>query len=645
MKLKLHFKKNCIKVLSTFVFCYCSFFSFGTIYYVNDASLAGDVFCTAIGQTTNNGLSVATPKLSFKALWNAYGPSGTNVLTSGDEIKIDAGTYATETNITINKDGISIIGAGISLTFIDNGLAGTSTNFFLYINANNIVLRDMTIKGYENNGTQTPGHSGQAVTIGGSAALKTGILIENVSFNSNGQSGGNPALSVLGNSNVILRGGGSFCNTAGTMYTGGVEAFGVNLNLLIENYILSYNYKEGAFDGGGLRVEGDATTLVTVKNTRISHNEANIGGGISQRNGVLKVYDCIIDNNSAGQTSTTVYGGAFKISAGTASFSRCKFSNNFQSAGTLRGGAIAARYVTDPNPSPFSSNKIITLTLDSCIFENNTPGANGFDIYGANGSSNACNITARDCQFLSGGNYNIVSDATSPASSINVTYFGTLPTKNGTVTRTLSSNVLYTADPTPPDFTGTCGSISILPVELLSYKVSCDNKQANLLWTTASERNNAYFVIEKADFSYKFYPLAEIQGANNSSSQKNYVFNDFNAIPGISYYRLSQVDFNGDRKVLGTHVLNNSCLFENSSSCFFNTADNELIIHSEFMQHTDYSIKIVNSLGQIIHESAFLNQNNKSQHNLNLKDNLSASVYFVYLESKFKKEVIKVILN
>lgn len=645
MKLKLQFKNNRMKVLGTFVLCFYAFFSFSTTYYVNDANVSGDIFCTDIGKTTYDGLTAATPKLSFKALWNAYGPSGTNVLTSGDEIKIDAGTYSTETNITINKDGISIIGAGISLTFINNGLAGTSTNFFLYINASNIVLRDMTIMGYENNGTQTPGHSGQAVTIGGSASVKSGILIENVSFNSNGQSGGNPALSVLGNSNVTLRGGGSFCNTAGTMYTGGVEAWGTNLTLLIENYILSFNYKEGAFDGGGLRVEGDATTLVTVKNTRISNNEANIGGGISQRNGVLKVYDCIIDNNSAGQVSTTVYGGAYKISAGTATFSRCKFTNNFASDGTLRGGAIAARYVTDPNPSPFSSNKTITLTLDSCIFENNTPGTNGFDIYGANGSSNACNITARDCQFLSGGNYNIVSDASSPASSINVTYFGTLPTKNGTVTRTLSSNVLYTANPTPPDFTGTCGSISILPVELLTYKVNCDNEFAKIQWSTASERNNAFFVIEKADFNLKFHSIAQIDGAQNSSVLQNYEFIDQNAFSGISYYRLKQIDFDGKTKTLSTIALNNKCLFENTSSCFFNSVDNELIIHADLTQYSDYTISIVNSLGQIVQVSELKNQYNSSESTLKLNSNFTSGVYFVTIESKFKKEVVKVILN
>ncbi|MCF8423937.1 MAG: hypothetical protein K9H41_06305, partial [Bacteroidia bacterium] len=443
-------------LLSFLVLFFCSSGVIAKKIYVNDNSLIGDVYTTAVGAAINNGTTTATPKLT---LTQAY-----SIASSGDTIYVDAGTYNNDKNINITINGLQIIGAGYSLTIFDHLFLGTSTDYFVYINASNVTLKDLKVTGYENNGTQIPGHSAQAITIGGGATAISGVLIENIQTISNGQSGGNPAIVVLANTTATITGGGSFCNSPGTMYSGGVEAFGVNINLLITDYILGDNYKVGAFDGGGLRIEGDATTLVTVKRTRISNNVASQGGGISVINGDLKMYDCVIDGNSAGQTLSTIYGGGIYISAGNVRFSRCHFKNNFQASGTLRGGAISARYSATGG---FSANKTINATIDSCIFQNNSPGTAGMDIYGANGFANPCNITVRDCQFLTGGsvtNPNICSDGTSPATSINVSYFGTLPTSTGAnITKALSTNPIYTPTQITPVYSGSCPAIVIGP--------------------------------------------------------------------------------------------------------------------------------------------------------------------------------------
>ncbi|NRA12697.1 MAG: hypothetical protein HRT57_12140 [Crocinitomicaceae bacterium] len=247
--------------------------AFSTDYYVNDNSTSGDAFTTTGGSNSNAGTSVSDPKLTLANLLSTHGAS----LTYGDKIYIDAGTYNGETDFTIpaSKPGISFIGAGYDLTIIDNQLAGAATAFFMYIKASNTSFSNMSIIGYENNGTQTPGHSAQAITIDGtSGSPVTGVLFENVSFYNNGASGGNPALSVLSYAKVTLRGGGSYCNSPGKAYTGGVELYGNNNTLNIEDYILSGNDKT-LFDGGGLRIEGANTSFVNVSNTRISNNRGN----------------------------------------------------------------------------------------------------------------------------------------------------------------------------------------------------------------------------------------------------------------------------------------------------------------------------------------------------------------------------------
>ena len=65
---------------------------FGAEYFVNDNSLTNDAFCTAVGSNSNDGASTNTPMANLEFLWDTYGPSGSNVITSGDIIYVDAGT-------------------------------------------------------------------------------------------------------------------------------------------------------------------------------------------------------------------------------------------------------------------------------------------------------------------------------------------------------------------------------------------------------------------------------------------------------------------------------------------------------------------------------------------------------------------------
>jgi hypothetical protein len=511
------------------------------VYYVNDASLTGDVFTTAVGSdAVGRGQTAATPKRTLTSLLSEYA----GVLISGDTIKIDAGVYNGEENLSIATAGLSFVGAGNTLTIFDDNGAGAATNYFMYIHANNVTIKDMTIQEYENNGTQTPGHSGQAITIRNA----TGVLIENVVMMKNGQSGGNPSISVLSNSEVTIRGGGGFCNVWQTAYTGGVEAFGTGITLTILDCILSYNYKDSGYDGGGLRIEGDASTVVTLRNCRLSNNVATDGGGISQLNGDLRVIDCIIESNTAGQVSSINYGGGFRITAGTARFARCRIvGNQAKASSTLRGGGVGARYTG--TTGGFSSNKTITLTYDSCVFSGNSASL-GFDVYGANGSGYACNITLRDCQFLntgSGTNYNVVSDASSPASSINITYFGTAPYTSGSnITKAASTNTPYTPAPTPPNFTGDCGTIISLPIVLLEFTGRSEEDANVLHWVTASEVNNHLFTIERSTDMKNFELIGTLAGAGNSNQVLEYTLSDDNPPASIAYYRLKQTDYDGN---------------------------------------------------------------------------------------------------
>ena len=87
---------------------------------------------------------------------------------------------------------------------------------------------------------------------------------------------------------------------------------------------------------------------------------------------------------------------------------------------------------------------------------------------------------------------------------------------------------------------------SPLPISLLNFEAVPDGNQVQLSWATASELNNARFTIERSSTGVDFIAIAEVAGAGNSSSRLDYFEIDRDPLPGVSYYRLRQTDFDGN---------------------------------------------------------------------------------------------------
>lgn len=84
-----------------------------------------------------------------------------------------------------------------------------------------------------------------------------------------------------------------------------------------------------------------------------------------------------------------------------------------------------------------------------------------------------------------------------------------------------------------------------LPVTLINFEADCENGFTVLNWSTASEINNDYFVIEKSTDAINFFPIANVQGNGNSNTMLSYTFTDDSPNYTTTYYRLKQVDFDG----------------------------------------------------------------------------------------------------
>ena len=86
-------------------------------------------------------------------------------------------------------------------------------------------------------------------------------------------------------------------------------------------------------------------------------------------------------------------------------------------------------------------------------------------------------------------------------------------------------------------------STNPLPVELMHFNPECEDNTITVEWTTATEINNDYFVIEKSLDGATWTAIDSINGAGNSVIERNYSYQIENHIHEISYFRLKQVDY------------------------------------------------------------------------------------------------------
>ncbi|MEL7533646.1 MAG: BspA family leucine-rich repeat surface protein [Bacteroidota bacterium] len=87
-----------------------------------------------------------------------------------------------------------------------------------------------------------------------------------------------------------------------------------------------------------------------------------------------------------------------------------------------------------------------------------------------------------------------------------------------------------------------CGALA---VEWLHFDAFVEGTSVHLNWTTISETNNDYFLIERKLDNGAFAPIGQVAAAGNSNRAIDYTFTDRNPIASVAYYRLQQFDFDG----------------------------------------------------------------------------------------------------
>lgn len=195
----------------------------------------------------------------------------------------------------------------------------------------------------------------------------------------------------------------------------------------------------------------------------------------------------------------------------------------------------------------------------------------------------------------------------------------------------ISNNVLLTEISPMVDTTIVCPlTVSHLPVELNYFSASAiQSKKVKVDWTTLSELNNDYFIVEKSTDSKTFKETGKLTGAGNSNQLLNYTFTDDQPYPSaISYYRLNQVDFNGANHYSRTVAVKFDKNYFDSMTVFADHENHSIEIFVNGTGNEIISYTITDAAGKIILQETRQLNNGTSIITIGTKK-LANGVYFI----------------
>jgi len=185
----------------------------------------------------------------------------------------------------------------------------------------------------------------------------------------------------------------------------------------------------------------------------------------------------------------------------------------------------------------------------------------------------------------------------------------------------------------------------VVPVELASFGAEIKDNVILLKWTTISESDNYGFSIERKIKSSEWKEIGFVPGYGTSNSEHNYTFMDRSPGKDISYYRIKQIDSDGQYmyyKPIQVEMTAPSAfrLFQNYPNPFNPTT----VIPFDLPKKSNVRLILANILGGVVKEIA-IGEFDRGHHEVELNAaSLAAGLYFYKIEAGDFVDVKKLIV-
>jgi hypothetical protein len=117
-----------------------------------------------------------------------------------------------------------------------------------------------------------------------------------------------------------------------------------------------------------------------------------------------------------------------------------------------------------------------------------------------------------------------------------------------------------------------------------------------LNWSTSSEFNSDYFVIERSIDGENWEFVTQVEAAGTALAELNYAAIDENPFTGISYYRLNQFDTDGTLGTTDLEAVFIDALGESELVVFPNPSSSLVVVKGDLVSLTNF--QLLNMVGQ-----------------------------------------------
>ncbi|WMX13273.1 cadherin-like domain-containing protein [Aureispira sp. CCB-E] len=177
-----------------------------------------------------------------------------------------------------------------------------------------------------------------------------------------------------------------------------------------------------------------------------------------------------------------------------------------------------------------------------------------------------------------------------------------------------------------------------LPVELLYFTAKLEGKNTGVLnWATSSELNNAGYEVEHALPSTgapEFNQIGYVNGAGTTTTAQYYDYKVPNLIPGVHYFRLKQVDFDGTSTYTEVQSLTvETPIVQKLFPTVLHKESNT--VYLQVAKDDRYQIEIITALGQVV-ASYNTSIASNAYHEIDFDINRYVSgIYFIKVSSRY----------
>jgi hypothetical protein len=143
-----------------------------------------------------------------------------------------------------------------------------------------------------------------------------------------------------------------------------------------------------------------------------------------------------------------------------------------------------------------------------------------------------------------------------------------------------------------------------LPITLIDFSGYYDNGSDYLQWKTATETDNAYFDVQKMTTNGEFQSIGTVKGAGTSNIEHSYSLVDPSPLAGVNYYRLRQVDIDGNFSFSNIISIATPMTEAITVSIYPNPAKNYVNISINSTESYTGMLTVTDIIGNVVYQNA-----------------------------------------